>query len=198
MYTFAQMIEHEQSNSISPFKKETFAFSHKFYKGYGTGMFVITLILSIISMVALIIMVSISGLITTPIILLIIGVFIINAIIVVFAYVNYYLKFNSFGNLLEMLSAKEVTETMKNNLKENKSNFLRIYCAVLFGIGILILGVSAILAIMMFNVFSISIIISSVVSFISLSIVGCYFDNLAKMVEHNMIKHKLYDDMYMN
>ena len=59
MYTFGEMIEHEQSNSVYPFEKKGFVLSPKFYRGYGTAIFFIIFVLQMIACIVMIISASI-------------------------------------------------------------------------------------------------------------------------------------------
>lgn len=123
-----------------------------------------------------------------------------------FVYVTYYAKYKAFGDLLEIISVKEPDEIMKNSLKENKPNLLRGYCVFLFilailsavGIAVLLFltvsPVAAIFGIAGAVVYTVAIIISGFITFLCLAIMGCFFDNLAKMPEHYMIKYHLMNE----
>lgn len=202
MYTFGEMIEHEQSNSVYPFEKKGFVLSPKFYRGYGTAIFFIIFVLQMIACIVMIISASIEtkSLITIPLIP-VIG----SVVSTLFMYITYYVKFKAFGDLLEIVSSKDVTEQMKCNLKENKSGILRGYCGFLFVVAIIFLIFMIVCGVLLFDVLclmpfgigfvSLIIFVMTAAScFISLSITGCYFDNLGKMVEHHMIKHNLYEE----
>lgn len=195
MYTFGEMIEHEQSNSVYPFKKKSFVSSPKFYRGYGTAIFFIILVIQMITCIVMIISASIEtkSLVTIPLIP-IVG----SVVSTLFIYITYYAKFKAFGDLLEIVSSKDVTEQMKCNLKENKSGILRGYCGFLFVVAILFAILMVICGFVLMDLLGIGALVAfvllAVICFISLSITGCYFDNLAKMVEHHMIKFKLYEE----
>lgn len=194
MYTFAEMIEYEKSNTTYPFQRKAFVLPPQFYKKFGSAIFYIVFIIQMITIIILTIVSSVQtkSFITIPLIPVAGCVF-----SMVLIYITYYSKFKVFGDLLEIVSVKEVTEPMKCSLKENKSGLLRGYCAFLFIIAI----ISAILMIVLGFILTgtlglgafIGFAVLAVICFICLSIVGCYFDNLAKMVEHYMIKYKLYD-----
>lgn len=200
MFTFAEMIEHEVSNSIQPFEKKSFVLPAKFYKGYGSVIFYITLFLQGIIIIATIISASIEkqAFICLPVLPII-----ISLLSIALTYIVFYAKFKAFADLLEIVSKKEVDQVTKESLKENKPNLLRGYCTLLFVIAILSSIAIIALIILMFNPLSgalgtggaiavsiISIFIG-VLLFLSLSITGCYFDNLAKMLEHHMIIFKM-------
>lgn len=200
MYTFAEMIEYENSNSMYPFEKKSFVLPAKFYKGYGSVIFYITLFLQAIVIIATIISASIEkqAFICLPVIPVA-----ISLISIVLTYIVYYAKYKAFADLLQIVSQKEVDQATKESLKENKPNLLRGYCTFLFVIAILSAIAIIALIIFMFNPLSnvlgitgaitVSTIylVLGVLLFLSLSVTGCYFDNLAKMLEHHMIRFKM-------
>lgn len=200
MFTFAEMIEYENSNSMYPFEKKAFVLPAKFYKGYGSVIFYITLFFQAIVIIATIISASIEkqAFICLPVIPII-----ISLLSLVLTYIVYYAKYKAFGDLLTVVSKKEIDQTTKESLKENKPNLLRGYCTFLFVIAILSSIAVIVLIFFMFNPLSstlgtgIAIAISAIylvlgiLLFLSFSITGCYFDNLAKMLEHHMIRFKM-------
>lgn len=105
--------------------------------------------------------------------------------------------------MLQIVSQKEVDQATKESLKENKPNLLRGYCTFLFVIAILSAIAIIALVIFMFNplssvlgigvaiAISVVYIVLGILLFLSLSVTGCYFDNLAKMLEHHMIRFKM-------
>ena len=66
MFTFAQMIQYENSNQTGPFKKLRFVFPAKFYSKFGTIITLITFILSFVYVIALIILDSVIHLFRFP------------------------------------------------------------------------------------------------------------------------------------
>ncbi len=200
MFTFAEMIEYESSNSMYPFEKKPFVLPAKFYKSYGSVIFYITLFLQAIVIIATIISASIEkqAFICLPVIPIA-----ISLLSLVLTYIVYYAKYKAFADLLTIVNQKEVDSATKESLKENKPNLLRGYCAFLFVIAIISAIAIIALTIFMFNPVSsvlgtggaiaVSAIYISigVLLFLSLSVTGCYFDNLAKMLEHHMIRFKM-------
>ena len=200
MFTFAEMIEYENSNSMYPFEKKSFVLPAKFYKGYGSVIFYITLFLQAIVIIATIISASIEkqAFICLPVIPIA-----ISLLSLVLTYIVYYAKYKAFSDLLQIVSQKEVDQATKESLKENKPNLLRGYCTFLFVIAILSAIAIIALVIFMFNPLSsvlgagLAIAVSAIyivlgiLLFLSLSVTGCYFDNLAKMLEHHMIRFKM-------
>ena len=200
MYTFADMIEYEKSNSLYPFQKKSFVLPAKFYRGFGTVIFYISLFVQIIFIISIVIVSSIqkNAFISLPLIPIA-----ISFVLVLFTYIIYYAKFKTFGDLLQTVSNKNITEKLKESLKENKPNLLRGYCTFLFVIAILFAIAILVAIFVMFSpvaaiigtsgavIVSIIYLIFGTVLFLSLSVIGCYFDNLAKMLEHYMIKYKL-------
>lgn len=200
MFTFAEMIEYENSNSMYPFEKKSFVLPAKFYKGYGSVIFYITLFLEAIIIIATIISASIEkqAFICLPVIPIA-----ISLLSLVLTYIVYYAKYKAFADLLQIVSQKEVDQATKESLKENKPNLLRGYCTFLFVIAILSAIAIIALVIFMFNpllsvlgagvaiAISVVYIVLGILLFLSLSVTGCYFDNLAKMLEHHMIRFKM-------
>lgn len=203
MYTFAEMIEYEKSNTTYPFQRKAFVLPPQFYKKFGSAIFYIVFIIQMITIIILTIVSSVQtkSFITIPLIPVAISMLTIMLI-----YITYFAKFNSFGDLLEIMSSKEATESMKCNLKSNKSNLLRGYCVFLFVIAIISMILMIILGLIIWSPMSavigssgafavfIGLIVVGVINFIYMSILGCYFDNLAKMVESYVIKYRLYED----
>lgn len=200
MFTFAEMIEYENSNSMYPFEKKSFVLPAKFYKGYGSVIFYITLFLQAIVIIATIISASIEkqAFICLPVIP--VAIYLLSLVL---TYIVYYAKYKAFADLLEIVSKKEVDQATKESLKENKPNLLRGYCTFLFVIAIISAIAIIALVIIMFGSLSsalgvgVAIAVSAiyvalgVLLFLSLSVTGCYFDNLAKMLEHHMIRFKM-------
>lgn len=200
MYTFGDMIEHEQSNSPRPMIKKSFIASPKFYRSFGSTIFIIYFIVGIIASLILIIAASISReyFIVFP-------VFPLAGIIasVVLSYINYQAKYSAVGDLLEITTSPEADNALKDRLSENKPRLLRGYCTFLFVMAILSLIAVIIIIIFAFGYiesllgtgfavgFTVILIISEIISFISTAITGCYYDNLGKMIEHYLIKFKL-------
>lgn len=200
MFTFARMIQYEESNQIGPFRKPAFAFPAKFYSKFGTIITLITFICSFLYAIGLIIFDSVihQAFLAIPIIAII-----MLAICNVLVYINYYARYKAFGDLLDLLSQSDPNTISINNIKDNKPGLLRAYCSFLY-----IFSMVCLFAILIFEVFNIlrlamqigivatliifvSILIIWAVFFINMAVTGCFFDNHAKMLEHYMIKYKL-------
>lgn len=200
MFQFADMIHHEQSGSINPLVKRKFVMPAKAYRNFGTVIFTIDLIAVFIVAIALIITTSVKkqAFIALPVIPLA-----IMFLYLLLQYIMYFVRFKAFGDLLEIATTKDVTQQMKENLKANKTGILRSYCGFLAVItALMIIGEIVLMIIMFDNMvdsFGLSLTLFSIFGYIALTalqvicfaITGCYYDNLAKMVEHNLIKFKL-------
>ena len=200
MFCFAKMIEHEESGSAEPFVRPGFVLPPKFYKNFGSLMFYIPLIASMLGAVILIIKFSVDhqAFLAVPVIPLA-----IMAISLVLTYITYYCRYRTFGDLLEIKSCSgEPSVNTINSLGEAKPNALRSYCtlmyilAVLFMIGTIIglffvipnvaaAGFGIILLVILLAALEVGLV------FVIYGIMGCFYDNLAKMLEHYMMKFKL-------
>ena len=200
MFALCDMIDYEKSNSTQPMIKRGFIFSGKVYRTFGTVIFSISFLVTVIACLVIIISSSVehSTFICVPLIPILVYVFPL-----IFTYICYYVKFKSIGDLLDLTTANTVTSVNIMALKENKPSLLRGYCTFLY-----VLDIIQVIAfiILMFIVFGticdavgtgyalVVVVILSVVeiiNFISIGIVGCFFDNIAKMVEHYQIKYKV-------
>lgn len=200
MYAFGDMIEHEQSNSSHPMIKKSFIASPKFYRSFGSAIFIIYFITAILSSIILIISASVSKqyFIALPVIPLV-GI----VVSVILIYITYQAKYSAVGDLLEVTTSPEVDNALKDRLSENKPRLLRGYCTFLFVMAILSLIAVVFIVIFAFSyieslfgtVFAVSLtvglIIYEAILFVSAAITGCYYDNLGKMLEHYLIKYKL-------
>lgn len=200
MFTFAQMIQYENSNQTGPFKKLRFVFPAKFYSKFGTIITLITFILSFVYVIALIILDSVihETFMSIPIFAIIILV-VCNVLV----YINIYARYKAFGDLLNLLEKSDPDPMAINNIKENKPGLLRAYCNFLYGFSIVCLVI--ILVYMLFNIMGLAMQIGIgstlliylyllmlwAVFFINMAVTGCFFDNHAKMLEHYMIKYNL-------
>lgn len=202
MYGFTDMINHENSNSIHPMVKKSYVLPAKVYSVYGMVVFAIVTVVSVISCLAIIIGTSIAT--GTFISLPLIPLAIIIAVNVLY-FINYFVRFKSFAVLLEITTAPKMNEPLKQKLGELNPKWLRGYCVFLAGF----CAVAAIAFIVglffvvepLFAFFGantgvavgilIGSIISVIISLICIGIFGCYVDNMAKMVEHYQIKHKI-------
>lgn len=200
MFTFAQMIQYENSPQPGPFKKPPFVLPAKFYSKFGFAITMITFLISLVSVIVLIITESVvhQTFFAVPVLKIIPFI-----LFIVLVYITYYVRYKAFGDLLDLLSKSEPDPLTLNNIKENKPGVLRGYCVFLFGFAfavlaaLIVLGfifagtISAIVGILGTVFLYIYGFICYVIFFIELAITGCYFDNLAKMLEHYMIKYKL-------
>ena len=200
IYTFAQMIEHEQSKTKAPFIKQPFTMSSKAYRRFGTIVFTVYAIISFIAIIALVISYSISqsAFLAVPVIPVA-----INLLTLFLYYITYYCRYKTFSDLLDVVSSEEPSVITLDNLKENKSGVLRGYCIFLFAVTMLLIAATVVGIIViagpvisavgfgLFWVVAALIVIPSVLAILSLCVIGCYFDNLAKMLEHYQIKYNL-------
>ena len=200
MFAFARMIQHEESKNTAPFRKPWFVLPAKFYSKFGTVITYIFFAVSAVDILIMIITYSVthSAFLAVPV-LPIIPILLVNVLV----YITYYARYKAFGDLLNLLSKSEPDPLVLNDIKENKPSVLRGFCGFLYIMVFVILAVLVILAIVFAG--TISAVIGAgataviyviafllyVVCFIELAITGCYFDNLAKMLEHYMIKYKL-------
>lgn len=199
MFQFADMINYEKSNSVHPMKKRGFVFKSGFYRNFGFVIFMISLVINIILIAAIIISsVNKHEFISLP--LIPIAIIVLTSL---FTYVHYYTRYKAIGDLIDTLTADELLETQKMNLKENKSNILRGYCiflyviCVLFSIAVIITFFitaktlsAAIGTGLTIILFAAALILMGITVFFT-GIFGCYVDNIAKMIEHYQIRYKL-------
>lgn len=199
MFCFADMIDYEKSGAVFPFEKKNFVMSANVYRKFGTVIFYINMVIALISTIVCIISYSIvkQAFIALPVIPLL-GI----TFSTVLVYIQYFCKYNAFSDLLDVVSVKNPTNQMLDRLKTNKPNTLRGFCVFLYVIAI-IFSVAVIISLFLLggqifslNIYagiflSVFIIVCSALIVLSLSVTGCYYDNLAKMLEHYMIKYKM-------
>lgn len=199
MFCFADMIDYEKSGAVFPFEKKNFVMSANVYRKFGTVIFYINMVIALISTIVCIISYSIvkQAFIALPVIPLL-GI----TFSTVLVYIQYFCKYNAFSDLLDVVSVKNPTNQMLDRLKTNKPNTLRGFCVFLYVIAI-IFSVAVIISLFLLGgqIFSLNIyagifllvfiIVCSALIVLSLSVTGCYYDNLAKMLEHYMIKYKM-------
>lgn len=199
MFCFADMIDYEKSGAVFPFEKKNFVMSANVYRKFGTVIFYINMVIALISTIVCIISYSIvkQAFIALPVIPLL-GI----TFSTVLVYIQYFCKYNAFSDLLDVVSVKNPTNQMLDRLKTNKPNTLRGFCVFLYAIAI-IFSVAVIISLFLLggqifslNIYagifwSVFIIVCSALIVLSLSVTGCYYDNLAKMLEHYMIKYKM-------
>lgn len=190
MFTFAQMIEHEQQGSAVPFKRMGIVLPPGFYKMYGTIMYFLTSTCQAIGLIAIIVIGFITRLKFWPFFWILVGALIINAAFNALCYLQFYCKYRTFGDLLAVKSSKMVLDDTIQSLGKDNPNHLRGFCIFLYGFGIFSIAVS-IISILFIGVAGVFLTLAAFLCFIPLSVIGCYFDNLAKMLEHYMIKYKL-------
>ena len=199
MFCFADMIDYEKSGAVFPFEKKNFVMSANVYRKFGTVIFYINMVIALISTIVCIISYSIvkQAFIALPVIPLL-GI----TFSTVLVYIQYFCKYNAFSDLLDVVSVKNPTNQMLDRLKTNKPNTLRGFCVFLYVIAI-IFSVAVIISLFLLggqifslNIYagiflSVFIIVCSALIVLSLSVTGCYYDNLAKLLEHYMIKYKM-------
>lgn len=200
MYCFTDMIDYEKSESIYPMKKRGFILPPSGYRVFGLVIFIINLVSNIICALFIIITNSIQAqcFICLPVIPLA-----INIAVCVIYYINYYARYKAIGDLLELVTSKEVNEPMKQKLKENKPGLLRGYCIFLAAVCVVVAIAVAVALFFVFEplskligisaaiVVTIGIVISTLLTLLCIGIMGCYVDNIAKMLEHYQIKYHL-------
>ncbi len=202
MYAFTDMIEYEQSNPIHKMIKKGFILPPKAYSAFGTVLFAITAVSGCIYAVFVTVQSSIEK-----------GMFICFPLIPLAAvtaecvlyYVHYYARYKAIADLLELVTADEVTEQTKQKLKEDKPGALRGYCIFLAVLCVLSGVAAAVLIIMTFGAVSaylgisaaigiaVAAVLAVALGLVCLGIFGCYVDNIAKMIEHYQIKYGLLD-----
>lgn len=200
MYTFADMIKHENNNNVFPFKANCLTLKPKTYTTFGLIIFSIILLIQVIS-IGFIVIISLSEL-KQFIVLPLLTIF-ICALCVLFAFITYYLKYKAFGTLLEIMSSYEPSKTIVDELKYIKPSMLKgfgIFLLVISGISTIGLIVSLIKILMiiigLFEVgiaiaFCFGVLILGLIIVLSIVVIGLYYINLGKMSEHYMIKYKL-------
>lgn len=200
MFTFAQMIEHEVKGVKEPIKRMGFVLPPKFYRVFGTVLFYVPLIIDIIGIVVSIIIYSSNkkAFIAIPVLPIA-----LTLIPLVLSYITYFCRYKTFGDLLELKSSASPKANTLQSMSENKPNTLRGYCVFLYILAIIefigaiislffVAGPIASVAGTGMAVFAcIGIIVLAIVMFLVFGIIGCYYDNLAKMLEHYMLKNKL-------
>ena len=198
MYTFSDMVAHELKDDGTLFKKKL-GFSGKVYRLTGSLVFYAVLMVSIITFIVLTLSQTFeSGII---IVLPLIPLALI-AVVVFFVHIVFNTRYNAFGAVLDIKQTDDPKIPEMNRLKESNPNLLRAFTVILFAfcaitiIGAIItcaafagdiaeqIGCSTAVAV-------IATICSTILSVIEMAILGCFFDNLAKMQEHYMIKYKL-------
>ena len=191
LFTFGRMVAHEQKNDGTPFSRGI-AFSGKFYKGFGTVVFYIALIITIIDLVYVVLSAS-WGTLGVGVIVLPIVYIAIMVGMTLLVFVTYNTKYTTFGTLLNIKTTKEPAFMDLEALKDTNPNTLRAYCTFLFyldmigllGSLVLMLFIDPVVCLWLFGIF--------LVCLLPFGITGCFFDNLAKMQEHYMIKYKLFN-----
>ena len=201
MFTFAEMIEYEQRGDKTPFLKKEFVLSAKAYRSFGSVIFFIDLIISLIAGIILTIVYSASknAFIALPLLPLLFLV-----ISVALAYITYYCRYKGFADVLELISSDKAKSTTLEKLKENNTGVLRFYCNLLYVLSILLLiGIVILLVFIGGTFFEVlgafawvpicMIIFTGIIYVLCLAVTGCFFDNLAKMIEHYQIENNLLD-----
>lgn len=203
MYVFADMIKYEQSGATEPMKKKGFVLPAKFYAGYGSAIYVITLLASIVLGAYLIISYSIDkgALIALPILPLIAIV-----LVTVFVSVHFNLRFKAISDLMRVKTG-EVSETLRQSIAEVKTGTLRAYCTFYVGLSVVFALATIVCAFIFFDDLSalmgttgailsvVGGIVYMLVAVFAMGIFGCYVDNIAKMIEHHQIKNGVFKDI---
>lgn len=199
MFQFADLIEHEQSGSNLPIKRRSFVLSPKAYRTFGTVMFTINLIITFLSSLVLVIVKSVAckvfvAIPLIPIVILGLYLFII--------YITYSMRYKAFGDALEIATEADQNNPsaqIKESLQENKTGILRGWCTTLFVLCVIV-TILTVLGIVLvacnlpapISIFMIVfMVISWLITIITYAINGCFFDNLATMIERKLIKYNL-------
>lgn len=202
MYGFTDMIAHENSNSINPMIKRGCVLPSKFYSVYGMVIFAIVTVFAVVSCLAIIITTSLAK--RTFLCVPIIPLAIIIAVNVLF-FVHYFVRYKAVSVLLDVTTSKEMTEPLRQKLAEIDTKWLRGYCGFLAGFCVVAFAAFVVSLFFiiepLYSFFAvkteiatgllISYIVYVIVALICTGIFGCYVDNIAKMVEHHQIKHKI-------
>ncbi len=205
VYTFANLIERENREDFTPYRgKGLLSAPASLYQKFGYAIFLIELLVSIVAAIAIIIMSSVANntFITVPLIPII-----CLGIGVLFTYATYYIRYKTFGDILDVAKNKdrELTAMQAESIRKANTGVLRAYCVFMFIMCILsaiIAVVGSVLAFVfitpMFDgaVFiaiyvALGLIFSSAMNIANFATTGCFCDNLARMAERLMIKHNL-------
>ena len=199
MFTFAGMVEHEIVDDGSVFKRKL-GFPGKVYRVSGSIVFYAALMAVLVAAVVLTVSYSVEcgAFIAIPVLpLLIMGVCLF------FVNVMFNSRYNAFGAVLDIKETDDPKAPELNRLKETKPNTLRAFCGILFGlcallaIGTIICLFAAIDPLMEATgieskaLLIIALICGAVIDIVEMAIMGCFFDNLAKMQEKYLIKYRL-------
>lgn len=202
MFTFSDMINYVRGNSNTPFQKRAFVLPAKFYIKFGNVITFISFVVSTVCVIVMIISYSITQKAFLAIPVLRILPVILSLILV---YITYYVRYRAFGTLLNLLSKNNPVEGDVFEVKDNKPGLLRGYCTFLFIFAFVFLAVLVVICFIFAGTISSAIgvlgtvivylvfLLGFVVYFLELAVTGCYFDDLAKMVENYWIKYNLLD-----
>ncbi|MGN1131413.1 MAG: hypothetical protein ACI4RL_00795 [Ruminococcus sp.] len=181
--------------------KKFYHLPFKLFRGYGIAVMTVVSTIYVIAYIVLVIVQSIrtSSFISLPLIPLLFAF-----LTILLTYITYYVKFKAIGDLYELHSTKNESDIFKARFKENNPNLMRGYCIFLYIMAIIL--VIAFIVIMFLTVGDlfeildtayailsiIGLIILCVIEVICMAINGCYFDNIGKMLEHHMIRFKMF------
>lgn len=199
MFTFAGMIEHEMKDDGTVFKKKI-KLSGKAYRLSGSLVFYFVLIISMVASIVLTVIDSVEHgvFVVVPVLPMI-----VMAVAVFFAYVIDNCRFGAFGAVLDIKEIEDPRVTEQNRLLETNPNTLRAFCRILFGlaaltlVGVVIALFTAVDPIMALTgikskaLLIAALICGGIIGIIEMAIMGCFFDNLAKMQEKYLIKYNL-------
>ena len=199
MFQFADLIEHDLRGINAPIRKRSFVLPPKAYKGFGTVIFTIYFIIGMLTSIVLIIAKSITNKVFVAMPLIPLG---ITALYIFIIYITYALRYKAFGDVLEVAmepDQQNPSATVKESLKENKTGILRGWCTALFVLCIVYTIVSIVSIVLcacylprpLNTILIIPIVISWITTVITFAVIGCFFDNLAMMVERKLIKYNL-------
>ena len=204
MFQFADLIEHEQRGINAPIRKRSFVLSPKAYKAFGNVVFTIYMILCFISAVVVIIVNSVAHDIFIAVPLIPIAIMGLSLFII---YITYAMRYKAFGDVLEVATEADQNDPsaqVKESLQENKTGILRGWCTTLFVICVILTILTIVSCILIacnlpapISIIAIVVmIVAWFVSIITNAVTGCFFDNLATMVERKLIKYNLFKSAF--
>lgn len=199
MYTFADMVAHELKDDGTVFKRKL-AFPGKVYRLSGSLVFYVVLMVDIVAMIVLTITYSSEhdAFLAIPVVPLL-----IFAVVTFFVHVVFNARYGAFGAVLDIKEDSDPKIPEQNRLKESNPNILRAFCGILFIFAILSFVAVIVILIGFLEDFMkateieskalaiILLIVGGLIDIFEMAIMGCFFDNLAKMQEHYLIKYKL-------
>jgi hypothetical protein len=200
MFGFADMVKYEKSNSIYSMKRKSYLLTPKFYRCFGLVAFVGLAIVSIVSFIILVISICIWKFNFISFLLILLSIVAV-AVSVAITYIEYYAKFKAFGDLYQLHTSENVSDDFMESYKKNNTNLLRGYCSFLWVLSI-IYALATIVILVIYSgefialfgvLFGICAIVGALLvtafNIVCVAVVGCFFDDLGQMLEHNTLKN---------